>query len=254
MYHSVTFGDKNTWDDWKLVPTSRPVFAPPSQKTQYLEIPGADGSLDFSESLTGYPVYNNREGSMEFYVMNDYDGYRWHEVYSTIMDYLHGKTMRAILEDDPDYYYEGRFSVNQWSSEKDWSKITIAYSVGPYKWGFYSSIDTNWLWDTFNFEKDYISHKLFKDIVVESNSEWTIKTFATRVFGRAAVCPEFIVQSANGNGMDVRMTDGTTGRTVETHLADGTHKIYDIILLGNAVTFAFKGAGTVSINFRKGRL
>ena len=71
-YHSVNFGDKNTWDDWKLVPSNRPVIDPPTQKTNYIDIPGADGSLDISTALTGYPVYNDRVGSIEFIVMNDY--------------------------------------------------------------------------------------------------------------------------------------------------------------------------------------
>ena len=48
MYHSVTFGDKNTWDDWRLVPASRPVFNPPAQKVKTLEIPGGDGVIDLS--------------------------------------------------------------------------------------------------------------------------------------------------------------------------------------------------------------
>lgn len=65
MYHSVFFGGKNTWDDWHIVPSSRPVIKPPTKKTNYLDIPGADGNLDLSEALTGYPVYNNREGSIE---------------------------------------------------------------------------------------------------------------------------------------------------------------------------------------------
>ena len=72
MYHSVTFGDKNTWDDWRLVPASRPVFNPPAQKVKTLEIPGGDGVIDLSQSLTGYPVYQNRTGSIEFIVMNDF--------------------------------------------------------------------------------------------------------------------------------------------------------------------------------------
>ena len=49
----------------------------------------------------------------------------WHMAYSDIMDYLHGQTMRAILEDDPEYFYEGRFTVNAWKSEKDWSRLVI---------------------------------------------------------------------------------------------------------------------------------
>lgn len=31
---SVTFGDKNTWDDWKIIPSIRPVFTPPKQKNK----------------------------------------------------------------------------------------------------------------------------------------------------------------------------------------------------------------------------
>ena len=85
-----------------------------------------------SQSLTGYPVYQNRTGSIEFIVMNDFKP--WHMAYSDIMDYLHGQKLRAVLEDDPEYFYEGRFTVNVWKSEKDWSRITIDYDVGPYKW------------------------------------------------------------------------------------------------------------------------
>ena len=142
MYHSVTFGDKNTWDDWRLVPSSRPVFNPPAQKVKTLDIPGGDGVIDLSQALTRYPVYQNRTGSIEFIVMNDFKP--WHMAYSDIMDYLHGQSMRAILEDDPEYFYEGRFTVNTWKSEKDWSRIVIDYDVGPYKWSVLSSID-DWL-------------------------------------------------------------------------------------------------------------
>lgn len=98
MYHSITFGEKNTWDDWHLIPTSRPVFNPPPTETHMIKIPGANGVLDLSESLTGYPIYENRTGSIEFIVENGHE--RWDIAYSDIMDYIHGKQMRAILEDD----------------------------------------------------------------------------------------------------------------------------------------------------------
>ena len=132
MYHSITFGDKNTWDDWHLVPASRPLFNPPTVKTKIIDIPGANGNLDLSDSLTKYPVYNNREGQIEFIVMNDY--WEWYDAYSTIMNYLHGQTMKAILEDDQEWYYIGRFSVNSWKSNKDYSRIVIDYSVKPFKY------------------------------------------------------------------------------------------------------------------------
>lgn len=104
MYHSITFGTKNTWDDWHLIPTSRPVFNPPSVKTNLIEIPGGDGALDLTTALAGRPLYKNRTGSIEFFVENDFRD--WAVLYSEIMVYLHGQKMRAVLEDDPSYYVQ----------------------------------------------------------------------------------------------------------------------------------------------------
>lgn len=131
MYHSITIGDRNTWDDWHLIPTTRPLFNPPPVKTSYVEIAGGDGTLDLSTSLTGRPLYSNRTGSWTFYVENGFK--LWADLYSEIMGYLHGQKLRAILEDDPDYCYEGRFSVDQWKSDAERSSIVISYSVSPHK-------------------------------------------------------------------------------------------------------------------------
>lgn len=132
MYHSVNFGDKNTYDDWKLVPDSRPVVVPPEPKFIFDEIPGASGSLDLSSTLTGFVSYQDRTGSFDFIVLNDYG--EWHERYSEIMGYLHGKRMRMSLEDDPNYFYIGRFSVSSWDSGENWSTISIDYHLDPFKY------------------------------------------------------------------------------------------------------------------------
>lgn len=138
MYHSITFGTKNTWDDWHLIPTSRPVVSLPDMDTRYVDIPGA-GSIDLSESLTGYPTYKNREGSFEFIVTNDYSGYDWVSVHQEIVNYLHGLTTCMVLEDDPGYFYKGRFSVNEWRSDPNWSIIVIDYNLTPYKKSIWDS-------------------------------------------------------------------------------------------------------------------
>lgn len=139
--HSVIFGDKNSYDDWHLVPTSRPVINPPEVKTEYVDILGMDGSIDFTEVLGGVK-YKNRTGSIEFLVLNDY--VEWHVLYNKILTYLHGKKMRLILEDDPMYYYEGRMSVNQWKSNKNNSTIVINYNLSPYKTPVTNTGDTEW--------------------------------------------------------------------------------------------------------------
>lgn len=137
MYHSITFKPldattpKNTWTDWHMIPSSRPLFNPPPVKTKYIDIPGADGDFDISTLLTGRPVYGNRTGSFEF-ILTKYD-VSWVKTYSDIQAYLHGKHLRATLEDDPLYFYEGRFAVAQWDSAADYSRITINYNVLPFK-------------------------------------------------------------------------------------------------------------------------
>lgn len=253
MYHSITFGDKNTWDDWRLVPASRPLFNPPAQKVKTLDIPGGDGVIDLSQALTGYPVYQNRTGSIEFIVMNDFKP--WHMAYSDIMDYLHGQTMRAILEDDPEYFYEGRFTVNAWKSEKDWSRLVIDYDVGPYKWKNLSSID-NWLWDPFNFQNGVIQAALFRNIAVTTEMK-EIELDAV-MYGRAPVCPRFIVQSSAGRGVHVRFVNRQLSIDLTKLLQDGTIQIPEFILFGDyggtIYLWVDEGTGTVSVDFRQGRL
>lgn len=95
MYHSITFGTKNTWDDWHLIPKTRPLFNPPPVKTKFVEVPGGDGSLDLSVALTGRPMYGNRTGSFEFYVENGHKN--WSVLYSEIMAYLHGRKLMVYI-------------------------------------------------------------------------------------------------------------------------------------------------------------
>lgn len=130
MYHSITIGNKNTWTDWFLIPTSRPIVTLPQVKIKHIEIPGVDGELDVSALLTGRAMYGNRQGSWEFLITKYQTD--WVTTYSTIANYLHGQWLRATLEDDPLYFYEGRFSI-QMSPGPSFSSLTINYNVGPYK-------------------------------------------------------------------------------------------------------------------------
>lgn len=149
MYHSITIGEKNTWDDWHIVPLSRPVVNPPGIKTEYVDIPGANGSFDYSEILTGSPVYKDRTGSWKFAVMNDYQ--EWHYLYSILLSYLHGRYFDSIiLEDEPNYKYKGRLTLNEWESSKDRSTITIGYVLSPYKQSVSGATD-DWKWDDLAF-------------------------------------------------------------------------------------------------------
>ena len=127
----LPMGCYNTWDDFHLIPTSRPIIAPPSVKTNTIDLPGGSGVLDLSYSLTKCPLYENRTGSLEFIVDPDRD--TWINVYQKLSNYLDGRYRYMTLEDDPYWVYEGKFMVNDWKSDEHWSTITIDYDVKPYK-------------------------------------------------------------------------------------------------------------------------
>lgn len=266
MYHSITFGEKNTWDDWHLVPSSRPVFSPPEQKLMQIDIPGGDGILDMSESLTGYPIYNNRKGSIEFIVMLGDNYGDWSTRYSDIMDYLHGRTRRAVLEDDKEFFYEGRFTVSDWTSNNDGtgSRITIDYDIAPYKMRLASSLET-WEWDPFNFETGVIQSSFFNSIVIDSD-DWVEYDF-TKLIGRMPVVPKFHVTVESGETIDAQLYVKDLGiNWRERHIPTGTHVYYDFVMIElnepvvnsstqqPTVKMKFKGHGVMSIEFRSGGL
>lgn len=243
MYHSIIFGNKNTWADWYLIPASRPVFNPPAPKTKFVDIPGADWHLDLSTSLTGDIAYSQREGSFEFIVDNgqlsDYNSTIWFDLYSEIMDYLHGQIVQAMLEDDPNFYYEGRFAVNEWKSDPQNSKIVIDYNVAPYKYEVISSLE-DWVWDTFSFESGIIRE--YKDLRVNGSLEFVV------VGRRMSVVPTFIVNSDDGKGLKVKFNG------VTYDLPDGSSRVINIRTIEGKNTLTFTGNGTVSIDYRGGRL
>lgn len=144
MYHSINISGKNTYDEWGLVPTTRPVINPPTVKSSYMDLPSTHGQLDYTEYLLQEVPYGQREGSWEFALR---PGNIWATVYSAIMNYLHGKRHIIILEDDPAYQYVGRLSLNEWRSNQNRSTIVIDYNIDPFKYSTESSDETEWLWD-----------------------------------------------------------------------------------------------------------
>ncbi len=144
MYHSLIISGKNTYEEWGLVPTSRPLVNPPEVKTTYVDLPASHGILDYTDLLLGETPFGRREGSWEFAVR---PGDSWVDVYSSLLNYLHGKEHYVILEDEPDYQYRGRLTVKSWKSEREYSKVTIDYNLDPFKYNVASSSEEDWLWD-----------------------------------------------------------------------------------------------------------
>ena len=261
MYHSLTFvlsgsvsdlehaDALNTWDDLHLIPSSRPTFSSPEVIARTIYIPGTNGILDISDAFTNTVMFNNREGSFEFIVMNDYEA--WQHLYSKIMNRLHGRRVKILYEDDPYFYYQGRITVNEWRSEPDFSRIVLDYSIDPYKYSLTSSLE-DWLWDPFDFEVGVVRE--YGNIEVESSTDISI----TVIGGRLYLSPVFRIKSG-AHDLSVSINDGTAIETFElvgsTALtSDIVKEIYEYTIEDKEYTFTFSGTGTVGIDYREGSL
>lgn len=131
LAHGVTFtvGNvaKKTWTDWEMICETPVAIAAPAVKTNYIPIPGANGSIDLSQALAGHILYDNVSGQITF----DVTGTTPLTTYYAVMTHLHG--MKGTMTPaDGGGTFTGRFSVDGYSVSDGQFKITIGYNVIPY--------------------------------------------------------------------------------------------------------------------------
>ena len=142
-FHSIIFTKnsvtKNTWNDFHLIPSSRPDVAIPARTFKYVDIPGRVGSLDLTDYLTGAPSYADRSGTFEFVVIKEYDGQiidnrSWIARKNELLSFFDGSQMRVRLEDDNTHYYIGRVTMETWTTGEAFSTASLNYRLSPVKY------------------------------------------------------------------------------------------------------------------------
>ena len=88
IWRKEKFNTIDLFEIWQLVSTTRPVIPPPGLKFVFEDLPGSDGGIDYTDTLTGYPLFNNITGTWTFYVLNQYDEYDWMTVYTQVKRYF----------------------------------------------------------------------------------------------------------------------------------------------------------------------
>lgn len=227
----VLFDDINTYKDFGLLVQEISISEAPI-KEELIEIPGADGKLDFSTALTGDIKFDNRTITIELAKRKKESCY---SEYSKVQNALHGKVMKIILSNDPNFYYKGKVKVKEFDRYTLLQNITIECDVEPYKYDLTAS-DEDWLWDPFSFEDGIINET--KDL--EVNGELEVDIYGRR----KKVVPKITCD----NAMQV-IFDGQT-----YNLSAGTQKVLNIQICEGKNTLKFIGNGTVSISYRGGSL
>lgn len=139
----------DTWKTWKLIPNEKPIFASPEFDDELLQIPGRHGLVRLTKGGIGHTVYGNIKGSIDFTPDPD-EITHWSGLYSDIRRYLHGKERLAVLRDDRYFFYKGLFRVKSIDPDKYYDKISIEYSLEPFKYERWDG-EHEWYWDDFDF-------------------------------------------------------------------------------------------------------
>lgn len=232
--NSATLNGKHTFYDYGLYVTNTNPVAPPTPRTQYIQIPGRNGNLDLTEALTGYTVYDNRTITLKLGGKKNPE--LWPTFRRVFMNEIHGKIVKVIFDDEKEYYYIGRATVNaDWNQGHAIASFTVTINAEPYKYSITSTVEP-WEWDSFSFVDGVIQE--YADLVVAGVLEYTV------VGSEMPVIPEFIV-----TGNLIVEYEGTSYA-----LNPGVNKIYDIVFLNQEYDLTFTGTGTVSISYRRGRL
>lgn len=231
--YGVSFGGKHSFREYGLLPLSKPVISPPAVKTYYVEVPGADGSIDLTEALTGYVTYGDRTGKFDYQLYAPKD--EWLNVYNQIVSDLHGKAMDVVLDDDDKYYYHGRLSVGSLNVDKNKAKIQITGTFKSGRYAFDTTSGNDWLWNPFDFESDVARE--YYQIRVKGEKQVTL------IGSDLVVNPVFTLVSG---AVGIKYNGG------QYNLHSGDNAFANIVLTSTGVTVTLFGNGSVTISYKIG--
>lgn len=214
--NGIYFDDVHSYDDLFLVLSEKDI-PPAAPKTTYIDIPGADGSLDLTEAH-GEVKYKDRDCKFVF-TMHPSDKTDFEEKKTEISNLLNGRICKITLDTDADYYYHGRCTVSDYLQDKNLKQFVITAKVNPYK------------------QKQDVT------AVTVALSE-TAKTVHLSN-GRRFVVP--FIECTNNNTVVV------FGNTT-FNLNAGTHKLLDIRLKDGINAVTVSGTGTVTFRYQEGEL
>lgn len=130
MNRSVIIDNCNLRDSFDLTMISKSI-ASAEVKKEIIDIPNADGVIDLSTALTGDVVYKNR--AVKIMLIKDDSEGKLLKFQSEFDNCFHGRMVKLVFEEDPEYYWQGRISVDH-KIDKVIDQVTLTLDASPYKY------------------------------------------------------------------------------------------------------------------------
>lgn len=206
----------HTWHDWRLTLTAKDV-TPAEPKTNYVELDGANGSLDLTEALTGEVAYRDRTVVASFWTSEGTHAERL-QVLRKITTALHGRKVKIIEPDDPDHYFLGRVVIKAQAQSQVHMELSLEAICDPWR---------------------YSVHETERLVDVDGEVDAVIMNH-----GDKTICPTLVVDgdvSLDFNG-------------VTTKLSAGSYRITDLRLPHGANVVGLSGSGSVAFVYREASL
>lgn len=275
--HDILVDGESLYTKHHLIPAKRPYIAPPTVKTNKLEIPGANSDIDLTTNLTGYPLYNRRTGSWEFIVAPgdwgpiDSTGrvtiarskedayYAWLDIYNFLMSSINGREHTIELVDslhpdmnhDDGYFYKGNLMVKDYKPGEKYSTITIDYDLDPFR---YSNEVKSIVFDVNNSELTELGKIEWEQFLLYGNyftpSDFKLSRpsthFGLPVHPTITVWPDDITQP-----IEIGFVNEELNMNRSETFGEGIYEAYRFTMSawgGN--TFYAKGKGRIQIDWR----
>ena len=210
----IRFGTKWARADYGLIvaPYAIPM---PEPQTNFVEIPGRDGTLDLSEAF-GTIRYADRVIPLTLYARAPFD-----VLISSLAADVHGRRINVIFDRDPTYYYDARITVEDVERHAGYCELSLECRAKPYKLEHFETTIT---------------------ILPAGNAT------ATLTNTRMPVVPTITVSAE----MTLTFTIAGVGYTI--NLAAGSHIVPSLVLTDGETKIDITGTGSITFTYRKGAL
>lgn len=226
----------HTWKDWHLAMSNNNPIGDPEQETFYVDVPGASGFLDYSESLSGFPVFKERTIELELGSTGAPES--WQAQVAGLRNLLEGKLVRITFDDFKDFYFVGRAHITDYDRKGRLATFKLQIpKADPYGYAILSNNEP-WLWDPFSFETGVIDP--VKNIALSGGSK------QIEVRGNEIPMP-FTIKVSSGS-VTVSFSGHRYTLGVGTH--DSIRDLEGAQITGKTL-FTFSGSGTFTMDYRR---